>query len=74
MDWRDWTALATLATNVTTLAATIAEANGALRARLQLDAADQEQQPQLVHQVEAETDPVTAASNGRRGKHAAATK
>ncbi len=69
-----WNAIATLATNVTTLAGTIAEANGALRSRLQLDAPDQEQPPQLLHQVEAEPDPVAAGSNGRRGKHTTAAK
>ncbi len=68
-----WTALATLATNVTTLAGTIAEANGALRGRLQLDAADDVQAsalPALMHQIEADAEP----GNGRRGKHTAAAK
>jgi hypothetical protein len=53
-------AVTNLADNLTALSATVAEANGHLRGRLQLDAGDPP--PPLEHQPDEPT------GNGRRGK------
>lgn len=72
---RLWTAIATLAHNVTALAGTVADANERLRSRLQLDAPDQEEQSvsTLTNRVPIEATP-EPTRNGRARKQATATE